>query len=107
MCNEMELHRGSSRALPVDSYPRRIPAERSNMSLDPFKSLCLVKKANIEVSIDSVREFWDSEEPEGRKTVIDGDDDDIGALMDPIVEWKGGGVAVNVASSMDIDKYGY
>lgn len=107
MRDQMKLHRRPSRTLPIDSHPRRIPAERSDMSLDPFEGLYLVKKACIKVPTGSVCEFRDSKEPEGRKAVVDGDDDNVGTLMDPTVEWKVGGVTVNVASAVDVNEYGY
>ncbi len=107
MRNQMKLYRGPSCTLSVDRHPRRIPAERSDILLDPFEGLYLVKKAHIKVSIGGVCEFRNSKEPEGRKAVVDGDDDNVGTLMDPMVEWKVSGVTVNVASAVDVNEYGY
>ncbi len=65
MRNQMKLHRGPSRTLPVDRHPRRIPAERSDILLDPFEGLYLVKKAYIKVPIGGIYEFRYGKEPEG------------------------------------------
>ena len=93
----MQLDRASTRALSIDGNLLRVPTETSNMFLHPFKGLDLVKEARIEVTVGRVSERRRCEETERGETVIHRDDDNVGALIDPVVERPVPGIAVDIA----------
>ena len=94
--NEMQLDRASTRTLSIDGNLLRVPAETSNMLLDPFKGLDLVKETRVEVAVGCVSECRRCEEAERGEAVIYRDDDNVGALVNPVVERPVPGVAVDV-----------
>ena len=92
----MQLDRASTRTLSIDSNLLGIPTEASNMFLDPFKGLDLVKKARVEVPVGCVSERRRCEEAERGETVVYRDGDNVGALIDPVVERPVPRIAVDV-----------
>jgi len=66
------------------------------MFLDPFKGLDLVKEARVEVTVGCVSERRGCEEAERGEAVIYRDDDNVRALVDPVVERPVPRVAVDV-----------
>ena len=92
----MQLDRASTRTLSIDGNLLRVPAVTSNMLLDPFKGLDLIKEARVEVPVGCVSERRRCEEAERGEAVIYRDNDNVGALVDPMVKRPVPGVAVDV-----------
>lgn len=44
-------------------------------------------EADVEIGETGGHEIWVSEKTEDGEAVVDGDDDDIGVGVDPVVEW--------------------
>jgi hypothetical protein len=93
----MQLRRTAPRALPIDRHLPRIAAEALDIRLDPLERLDLVEEARVEVAIGGFLQGGGGEEAEGGEAVVDGDGDDVGALIDPVVEGPVCGVSVYVA----------
>lgn len=99
----MQLHRTSTRTLAIDGYFARVATKARNVILNPLERLDLVKEASVKVSVRAVAEGRMCEETKGGEAVVYGDDDDVGALVDPVVEGPISRVSEYIASSMDID----
>jgi len=61
-----------------------------------FKGLDLVKEARVEVTVGRVSERRRCEETERGETVIYRHDDNVGALIDPVVERPVPRIAVDI-----------
>ena len=92
--NEVELDRASTRTLPIDGNLMGVSAEISNVFLDPFKSLDLIKEACVEVAVGRISERRRCEEAERGESVVYRDDDDFGTLVNPVIKGPVLGVAV-------------
>lgn len=105
--HKMQLHRAPTRTFAVDRNLARVATKARNVLLDPLERLDLVEEACVEVSVRTVAEGRVCKESKGGEAIVHGDDDDVGALGHPVVEGPISGVAVNVASAMNVDQNGY
>jgi hypothetical protein len=72
--------------LTVDRHFTRVAAECADVGLHPFKGLHLVEETGVEGADLGSRECGMGEEAEDGEAVVDRDDDDIGRLVDPMIE---------------------
>lgn len=82
----MELYRGSTGALSVDGHSRWVAPERGDVLPHPLERKKLVVETCIVVTQPGIAEFWDRDETEGGEAVVYRDDNDVGALLDPVLE---------------------
>lgn len=88
--------------LSVDCDARRIAAECLNVLLDPAQGFELVEDANVQVPRRGIREFRRGEEAQSSQAVVDRHDDNIWALLYPMIEGKADRVAVSIAATVDV-----
>ena len=98
--DEVKLDRRAAGTLAVDRHLAGISTKRRNVRLDPAERHALVLEAGVHVTEGRVlQEFGRGEEPDRVEAVVDGCDDNVWRLMDPIVEWPVGRVPVDITYS--------
>lgn len=95
--HKMQLRRTAPRTLSVNRHLPRVAAKALDIRLNPLERLDLVEEARVEGPVGGVLQGGGGEEAEGGEAVVDGDGDDVGALVDPVVEGPVCGVSVYVA----------
>lgn len=93
----MQLYRTAASALSVNRDLVRIASERIDIAFHPFKSLYLVLESCVEVTVGRILELGHGQEPEGVKTVVNGDDNHVGTLVNPVVKGPISRVTIDVA----------
>ena len=97
-CDEVQLDRRPACALPVDRDLARVAPEGRDMRPDPAQGHALILEAGINVAERRVlKELGCSEEADRVEAVVDGRDDDVRGLVDPVVERPVCGVPEYVA----------
>ena len=83
----MQLHTTPTRALSIDGDFASVATERRDMPLHPAKGFNLVEKPGVKVTEGRVgTEFRVREETEGAETIVDRNDDNVGGLVNPVLE---------------------
>lgn len=98
--NHMHLHAARTRTLPIDRHALWVAAEGGNVVVNPLECEDLILEARIQVAEGVGREVRVCKEAKGVKPVVDGDDDHVWRLVDPVLERPVARVAVDVALNM-------
>jgi len=93
----MERNWAPSSTLPIDRHPLRVAPKVSNVLFHPSQRLDLVEESNIKISIGRISQLRDAKEAKGWEAVVYWNDDEVGALVDPMLERKALRVAEDVA----------
>ena len=101
--NQVKEDRGPASTLSVDRYPVGVATEVVDIFFDPFQGLNLIQEADVVIRNDPAGEVGVGEESESGQTVVDGDDDDFLALVDPMIVRPRGGVPKDIAPSVNIE----
>ena len=101
--NQVKEDGGTASALPVDRDLVGVAAEATDVALNPFEGLNLIQETDVIIRKSPTSEVWVGEESERRQTIIDGDNDDFLALVDPVIEGKICGVSINEAASVNVE----
>lgn len=101
--NKVDFDRGCTSTLAVDRNLARVASKSRDVRLDPSHCLRLILYPDVEIAQRGVAgEGRVGEEAEGVQPVINRDDHDVGDLMDPVVVWQAGGVAVIIACKVQL-----
>ena len=98
----MKKNRGSTGTLSVYGNHSRITAKVIDIVVDPIQGLHLIQEADVVISDTTPGELWMGQESESRQTVVDGDNDDLLALVNPVIERPTFWVPIEVAPSMNV-----
>lgn len=103
----MQEDGGTPGALSVDGDFVGITAEVVDVVLDPVQGLNLIQETDVVIRNSSTGEIGMGEESESSQTIVDRDDNNLLALMDPMIVGQGGGVSEDITTSVDVEQYGY
>ena len=98
----MKKDRGSTGTLPIYGDRSGITAEVIDIVVDPIQGLHLIQEADVVISDTTPGELWMGQESESRQTVVDGYNDDLLALVNPVIERPIFWVPVDVTPSMNV-----
>jgi len=96
MRDEVKLDRAPTCTLSIDGNLPWVPTKVANVFLDPSKGLNLVEEACVKVAVGRVPERRCCKKAKRRQPIIHRDDNDVWALVDPVVKGPIPGVAVDV-----------
>ena len=96
-CNKVKFNRASARALSIDSDLIRIATKIRYVPLDPSQGFNLIQKTSIEITNGCVSECRRCKEPERWQTVVYWDNNNILALMNPMIKGPVGRIAKKIA----------
>lgn len=85
-------------ALAVDRDTVWVTTKCADVLVDPSECLQLILEASIEVAVRRIRELWCCKEAKGIKAVVNRHNNDIGALVNPAIEWPIPWVPINITS---------
>lgn len=94
----MQFDGGTTRTLAIDRDTVWITTKGTDILVNPSERLYLVQDSSIEVAVCRIRELWRRKEAKRIEAVIDRHDNDIGALVDPVIEWPVPWVAIDITS---------
>jgi hypothetical protein len=101
--DQVEKNGGTTRAQSIDGDPVRVTAELVDVFLDPFQGLNLIQETNIIIRNTPASEVRVGEESERGETIVDGDNDDFWALVDPVIVGQSGGVSEDIAPPVNVE----
>ena len=96
--DHVQFDGGTTCTLAVDCDTVWVPTEGADVLVNPSERLQLVLEPSIEVTIRRVGELRCRKEAEGIESVVYGHNNDVGALVDPTVEWPVPRVAKDITS---------
>ena len=95
--------RGTAGTLSSDSESVGVTPEVVDVALDPFQGLNLIQETDVVISDSLTGEVRVGEESESRQTIIDRDDNNFLALVDPGIIGQSGGVSKEIGPSVNIE----
>jgi hypothetical protein len=99
----VEKNGGTTGTLSIDGDPVRVAAKLVDVSLDPFQGLNLIQETNIVIRNSPTGEVSVGEESESGQTIVDGDNDNFLALVDPVIVGQSGGVSEDIAPPVNVE----
>ena len=101
--DQVEKNGGTTGTLSVDGDLVGVAAELVDVSLDPFQGLNLIQETNVIIRNNPTGEVGVGEESESGQTIVDGDNDNFLALVDPVIVGQSGGVSEDIAPPVNVE----
>lgn len=96
--DHVQFDGGTTCTLAIDRDTVWVTTKGTDILVNPSERLYLVQDSSIEVTIRRIRELWRRKEAKGIEAVVHRHNNDVGALVDPTIEWPVPWVPIDITS---------